>query len=256
MSIKNRIAAIDLGGTSTRIAIFDNLAEIHSIQIINTPENPKDLEDELFEKIHTDPSIEKVSIGAAGFWDNKCILRQSINLPDYIGYPIWSNLSKRLEMPIYLKSDVELAALGEAIYGQANLYNNLLYINIGTGFSAALYKDGKIFSTDYSPTLRLDFLIQPTQVIHNGKLVQDIEFQASDLLSSTVVNLALILSPQKILIGGGKTKEKWDELIKPALDNSLKYLKQVLVYDISIEKAKLDLPTLYGAFELARNSAI
>ena len=252
MDYKDRIAAIDLGGTNTRIAIFDSLAEVHSLEIFNTPEKPQDLLNLLYEKVSKDPSINAISVGAAGFWDDQCILRQSINLPEYIGFPIWEDLSNKLQMPVYLKSDVELAALGETVYGQGNLVSNLLYINLGTGFAAGLCKDGQIFSTKYSPTLRLDFLIHPTQALHNGKLLQDIEFQASDLLSSTVANLALILSPQKIVIGGGKVKDKWESLIKPAMDNSLNYLKQVLVYDISIEKAKLELPTLYGAYEIAR----
>lgn len=252
MDIKSRIAAIDLGGTNTRLAIFDSLAEIQSLETFNTPQKPQELIEELYKRIARDPAISSISVGAAGFWDKDCVLRQSINLPQYIGFPIWEDLSKKLQLPVYLKSDVELAALGEAVYGQANLVSNLLYINLGTGFAAGLYKDGQIFSTKYSPTLRLDFLIHPTQAIHEGKLLRDIEFQASDLLSTTVVNLALILSPQKIVIGGGKVKDKWDSLIKPSMDNSLNYLKQVLVYDISIEKAKLDLPTLYGAYEIAR----
>jgi predicted NBD/HSP70 family sugar kinase len=69
------------------------------------------------------------------------------------------------------------------------------------------------------------------------------------------VNLACILAPQAIAIGGGKTKaENWDLVIRPAIDKALEYLEQHMTYSIKIMRAKLENPTLFGAYELARAS--
>ena len=68
------------------------------------------------------------------------------------------------------------------------------------------------------------------------------------LLSSTLINLSFILSPQIISIGGGKvTDERWTNIIKPAIDKAMVYLKENLTYDIQIKKSLVKYPTIYGA---------
>lgn len=240
------ILAIDLGGTYCRMAVFNN-GNIVNQKKIESPASPQELVELVVNFSKENYPIERIGVGAPGFWDNDCVLRQSINLPNYIGYPIWSEISSRLKIPCYLKTDVELAAMGEAIFGQNNQYQNLLYINIGTGLGAALYKDGQIFSTEYSPTLRLEFMVYP--LIENQEY--DEKLKSIAILSSTITNLACILAPQIICFGGGKIEKNWDEIIAPAINNSLDYLSKVLTYPIKIEKAKLEYPTLYGAYQLA-----
>jgi predicted NBD/HSP70 family sugar kinase len=240
------ILAIDLGGTYCRFAIFNN-GNIVKQKKIESPSSPQELVELVINYAKENYPISQIGVGAPGFWDNECVLRQSINLQNYIGYPIWSEVSNRLKIPCFLKTDVELAAMGEAIYGQNNEYQNLLYINIGTGLGAALYKDGEIFSTNYSPTLRLEFMVYP--LIENQG--QDEKLKSIAILSSTITNLACILAPQKICFGGGKIEKNWDEIIAPAIQNAQEYLSKVLTYPIKIEKGKLEYPTLYGAYELA-----
>jgi predicted NBD/HSP70 family sugar kinase len=240
------ILAIDLGGTYCRMAVFDN-EKILTQKKVESPESPQELVELIINYAKENYPITKIGVGAPGFWDNECILRQSLNLPKYIGYPIWSEVSSRLKIPCYLKTDVELAAMGETVYGQHNQYKNLLYINIGTGLGAALYKDGQIFSTDYSPTLRLEFMVYPLieSQAHDEKL------KSIAILSSTITNLACILAPEIICFGGGKIEKNWDEIIAPSIKNAEEYLSKVLTYPIKIEKGKLEYPTLYGAYELA-----
>ena len=103
---------------------------------------------------------------------------------------------------------------------------------MGTGFSGALYKNGEIFTTSYSPTLRLDFLVQPESISVENPSEEDLELNKDDkreksitLLSSTLINLSFILSPQIISIGGGKvTDERWTNIIKPAIDKAIWYI--------------------------------
>jgi predicted NBD/HSP70 family sugar kinase len=228
------------------MAVFNNGNIVNQTKI-ESPARPQELVELIVNFSKKNYPIERIGVGAPGFWDNDCVLRQSINLPNYIGYPIWSEISSRLKIPCYLKTDVELAAMGEAIFGQNNQYQNLLYINIGTGLGAALYKDGQIFSTEYSPTLRLEFMVYP--LIENQE--HDEKLKSIAILSSTITNLACILAPQIICFGGGKIEKNWDEIIAPAINNAQDYLSKVLTYPIKIERAKLEYPTLYGAYQLA-----
>ena len=254
---------IDFGGTNTRIAHF---AEDRIVKLIEfaTPKNPEDFIEEFSNKIKA-IKLEQVlaaAVGACGFWDKNCILRQSINLPNYINFPLWEKVSEIIEKPVLLKSDVELAVMGEAIYGLANEFNPVLYINMGTGFSGALFKDNEIFSTDFSPTLRLEYLVQPEYIRDDISDEDEAEYDEENktkrsitLLSSTLINLSFILSPQIISIGGGKvTDERWSNIIKPAIDKALVYLDENLTYKIQIRRSLTKYPALYGAHELVKRN--
>lgn len=249
------ILCLDLGGTDTKLGLFQNDKLINQ-SIFNTDKDPQALVERICEEAHNISPTKPLAlgVGAAGYWDENCILRQSINLPTLMDYPIWEEVSKNLNLPILLKSDVELAVMGEAVYGLKNKYSNVLYINMGTGFSGGLYKDGEIFTTPYSPTIRLSFMVQPELVKKDSEKdnSSDMNLQSVAILSSTVVNLACILSPEIIIFGGGKVESSWSSLIEPALKNAKEYLDQVLVYNIKFDKARLEYPTLYGAYEMVK----
>lgn len=227
---------IDIGGTYTRLGLFHK-NKLKEVKVISTPSKPEDLENFLVEYLSQKQSIRRIAVGAPGFWDADCILRQSINLPSYIGYPIWQKVAEQTQTEIFLKSDVELATIGEAIYGFENKYSNFLYINMGTGFGAGLYKDGQIFSTNYSPTLRIAFLL-------NNKSAEE------NPIAEMIINLVCILAPQIVVFGGGQIAEKWDSKIVPALEQSKKYLDSVMPYGIEFGRSKLEYPALYGGLEL------
>lgn len=251
MSVKKYILAIDLGGTNLRLAWFNN-GVLEDLEIYPTPENHRELI-----QIILDKSRNPIAIGLAapGFWDKTLILRQSINLPNYINQVIWPLISTKLNIPVFLASDTELAAWGLAVHEYRLKFSNLLYINFGTGFGAGLYKDGKTFATSYSPTLRLDFLVHPERAFVKGtQNLVDIEYDSANLLSSTLINLCFVLSPQIIVFGGGKVNQTWDTHIAPAIHQAKPYLDEHLVYSIEFAKQKLEHPALYGAYELVLNS--
>jgi predicted NBD/HSP70 family sugar kinase len=245
--------AIDFGATHIRLGFFA-AGEIVKYIDVPTPAQPAECEQILHDEISRFSSInlKSIAVGAAGYWDKACILKQSLNLPAYIDYPLWTNLSKNLKIPLYLKTDVELAAYGEAVIGEQKKFSNLLYINMGTGFSGAYYESGKIFSTDYSPTVRLDFLVQANQFLDKKPLTTSKEGNIA-VLASTLINLSMILSPQHIAFGGGKvTPERWHDVIEPSIKLALTYLHKHQTYKISMSKAKLTNATLMGAYQFLK----
>ncbi len=263
------ILAVDLGGTKTAVGCFRD-AELIGTSSFTTPKLPKDFEILLESEIRVlltrlDLNLEDIAaigVGAAGYWDANCLLQQSINLPKYVREPIWTNISAALDKPVYLKSDVDLAVLGEAVCGQENKYKSVLYINLGTGIGAGLFKDGEIYSTDYSPALRLEYMVQAdfsastlSSRADQSNSQEQKRKENIAALSTTLVNLACIMVPQLIVLGGGKTKgENWDLVVRPAIDKALEYLEAYMVYPIKITKTKLENPTLYGAYILAISS--
>ncbi len=228
------ILAIDLGGTYTRLALFEN-NKLKQLIKYETPKTPTEFIKKFSEesKNFNLQNITSIGVGAAGYWDEAKILRQSINLPQYIGYPLWQELAELTQLPISLRTDVELAVMGEAIYGLKNQFTNVLYINMGTGFSAGLYKDGEIFRTEYSPALRLSFTT------------------TANSLKDTLINLACLFSPEIIVIGGSKALQNWTGEVEPAINEAMNYLRKTLVYDIKIQKSILEYPTLWGAYHLS-----
>lgn len=232
---------IDLGGTSCKLALvndFDNLIDIPS------PAKPQDLIKEVINKIK-DQKIETIKVTAAGHWNKEQILEQSHNLPNYIGYPIWQELAKHYSAKVELYNDMHLAAYGELVIGQQNQFDNLLYLNLGTGIGASFYDRGKIFSQKYSPCLRLDLRANPRGIFYSKSTDKTIE-ASIDQLSADLIDLALFFSPQIITIGGGKAEHCWQKIIEPAIKKAQEYLEQVLSYQITMTNSKLKYPALEG----------
>lgn len=234
--MSNKSLLIDLGGTSCKLALSNNLDEII---IIDTPRQPQDL----IEKIKALAwDYDSIKVAAAGHWE-KQILKQSHNLAEYIDYPIWQELVEAC--PVEVQNDMYSAARGEALIGQKNKYKNLVYLNLGTGIGASYYDGAKIMSQDYSPCLRLDLRPSPKGIFYSKSQTDTIQDSIS-ALQDELINLALMLSPEIITIGGGKAKEHWTSIVEPAIKESLGYLNQNLCYQIKIERAKLEYPALTG----------
>jgi glucokinase len=67
------------------------------------------------------------------------------NLPGWEqGYDVGPELEKRLERPVFIDNDVNLATLGEAIYGAGRDVCDLVGIFIGTGIGGGIILDGKL----------------------------------------------------------------------------------------------------------------
>ena len=232
---------IDLGGTSCKLALANDLDNIVEVK---TMFKPQDLIQKITEQI-TEPKLSKLKIAAAGHWNKEHMLEQSHNLANYVGYPIWKELAKYYSAKVELYNDMHLAAMGEAIVGQQNKFDNLLYLNLSTGIGASFYDRGKIFSQEYSPCLRLDLRPNPRGIFYSKSSDKSIE-ASIEQLTQDLIDLSLFFSPQIICIGGGKLTNYLDAIIEPAIKQAQNYLDQVLCYQIHISRAKLKYPALHG----------
>lgn len=69
----------------------------------------------------------------------------SVNL-GWENVAVRKGLEDRLGVPCLIDNDVRTGALGEARFGAAKGLKNVVYLNIGTGISAVVLLDGKIFA--------------------------------------------------------------------------------------------------------------
>ncbi|RPJ28969.1 MAG: ROK family protein [Chloroflexi bacterium] len=153
--------------------------------------------------------------------------------------PGWSNanvlgtLQQALQTSIVLDTDVNVAGLGEYKWGASKGYDPSLYLTIGTGIGGGYIKDGKALIGLLNPEMghlriphnrELDpfpgncpFHGDCFEGLANGPAIEkrlgvagavvpeedpfwDIE---ADYIASALMNYILILSPKKIILGGG-----------------------------------------------------
>lgn len=152
-------------------------------------------------------------------------------------YNIIGELKKHFNVPIEFDTDVNGAALAESWIGAGEGLKNVMYITIGTGIGAGAVVDGKMLQGLTHPEMGhirvkkhaldnyegkcsfhkdcLEGLASgPAIEARWGKKAYELENQnfvwelEAYYLAQALVNYILILSPEKIIIGGGVMKQK------------------------------------------------
>ncbi|SES68387.1 ROK family protein [Anaerobranca gottschalkii] len=152
-------------------------------------------------------------------------------------YPIVNKLKATLNLPIGFNTDVNAAALAEACLGGAKGLDSCLYITVGTGIGAGAIVHGKILQGLCHPEMGHILIRRHEMDNYKGKCPyhQDcLEGLASGpaieerwgekgvnlgsnegvwelesfYLAQAIVQYILILSPKKIILGGGVMRQK------------------------------------------------
>ncbi len=138
--------AIEAGGTKMVVAVGDaggNIIKEESIKTTSPDETiPKILD------FFRNYDVEAVGIGAFGpiCLDEKSgdygRIGHSPKLP-WVGFS-WTEAFKDTGIPVAIDTDVNVAALGEAVYGSGRGIDDLIYVTIGTGIGVGVYLGGKL----------------------------------------------------------------------------------------------------------------
>lgn len=154
---------------------------------------------------------------------------------EWADYDIVGEFQRALNVPVYLDTDVNGAALGEVMYGAAKGVNSAIYITIGTGIGVGVYVNGALLhglvhpegghillsrrdddsATVFpgkcpfhkncfeglaaGPAIEMRFGKPAAELIDNP-LVWDME---ADYIAQALANYILAYSPEKIVLGGG-----------------------------------------------------
>jgi fructokinase len=233
-------AGIEAGGTKFVCAIGNEKGEIIEKQSYPTT-TP---EETMGNVISFFKGKEFVSMGVGSFGpidpDKKSETYGAITTtpkPGWSNYNIIKELDKHFDVPKAFDTDVNGAALGELTWGAAKGLNSCLYITIGTGVGAGAVVENKLIHGLLHPEMGHIFVRRHKEDTYEGKCpfhkdclegmaagpaIEDrwgikghelsINHKAWDFeayyLAQALVNYILILSPQKIIMGGGVMQQE------------------------------------------------
>jgi glucokinase len=155
---KEYALGIDLGGTKTLAAVIDitsgevvasarkrthaqrgqDFVGQRTIELANAAIDSA--------KLPQGASIVAVGVGAAGQIDRKAgVIVDAPNL-GVKDMHIGNLLQKQSGTPVAVGNDVEVAALGEYLYGAGRGYSNFVCIFVGTGIGAGIVQNGRLYT--------------------------------------------------------------------------------------------------------------
>ncbi|MEI6856866.1 ROK family protein [Psychrilyobacter sp.] len=234
------LGAIEAGGTKFVCAIGTEKGEIlEKVSFLTkTP-------DETLKKVvefFLDKKIEAMGIGCFGPIDLDENSKTygyitSTPKPDWSNYNILGELKKYFDIPMSFDTDVNGAALGEIKWGSAIGLDSVIYLTVGTGIGGGIYSGGKLVhgmthpetghilvkrekNDDYKgtcpyhgdclegmasgPAIEQRWGVKAYELEENHK-AWNLE---AYYLAQGLINYILIMSPRKIILGGGVMKQK------------------------------------------------
>ena len=199
-------------------------------------------------------------------------------------------LQRALGVPVGIDTDVNAACLGEMTYGCAQGLKNVIYLTVGTGIGAGVAVGGELlhgmlhpeaghillephpedsysgncpyhkrcFEGMASGPAIADRWGAPAADLHDHPKVWEIE---SYYIGQALVNYILVLSPEKIILGGGVMKQtQLFPLVRRQVAQLLNgYLKTKELKDLDnyiVPNSLQDRQGILGALELAKRACL
>lgn len=234
-----KIAAIEAGGTKFICGIGNEKGEI--FEKINIPTTTP--EETMVKVIEYFKEKEFDAMGVGSFGPIDPVKNSDLYgyitktpKPNWSQYNLLGELKKHFDVPMEFDTDVNSAALGESLWGAGKNLNSVMYITVGTGIGAGAVINGKMLQGLTHPEMghisikkHKDDRYEGKCPFHNdcleglasgpaieerwGEKAYNLEYNEkvweleAYYLSQALVNYILILSPQKIIMGGGVMKQ-------------------------------------------------
>jgi len=235
-----RLGSIEAGGTKFVCAVGNEKGEI-----LERVSFPTTTPSETLRKVISyfkNKEIEALGIGSFGpINPNKNSKKYgyitTTPKPNWDNYNILGELNKFFDIPMEFDTDVNGAALGEIKWGAAIGLNSALYITVGTGIGAGAVVEGNMVNGLLHPEMGHIYIRRHSEDNYIGKCPYHsdcLEGLASGpaieerwgikgekieenhkiweieayYLAQALVNYILILSPEKIIMGGGVMKQR------------------------------------------------
>ncbi|MCR8850503.1 ROK family protein [Rossellomorea sp. SC111] len=234
------IGAIEAGGTKFVCGIGDETSTI--FERITIPTTTPDETLEHVVKFFEGKNIERLGVGSFGPVD---LDRDSGTYGSITSTPkpYWSDfnligeLKKHFSVSVAFDTDVNAAALGESIWGAAKGLDSCLYITVGTGIGVGALTEGKLVHGLTHPEMgHIMVRRHPDDAYAGGcpyhgdcleglasgpaiearwgkkavELVDNPQVWEMEAyyLAQAIANYILILSPKKVILGGGVMNQK------------------------------------------------
>lgn len=232
--------AIEAGGTKMVCGIGTETGEIIRHTSIPTT-TPEETMAKIFE-FFAGESIEALGVGTFGPVDldaDSDTYGHITTTPKvkWANYPLYDTLKQHFNVPVVLDTDVNGAAFGEMKFGGAKDVSSCLYMTVGTGIGAGAVIDGELvhgmghpemghilvrrhpndqsegvcpYHGDCLEGLASGPAIEARSGVKGHLLAEadeawDIE---ADYLAQALMNFALVLAPERMILGGGVMKQQ------------------------------------------------
>lgn len=150
------VIGVDLSSEHCQIALSDLVGNIITVEQFSLPQGKEGQKiiEQLIGTIKnifaTYPQAQErlkvITVGTPGVIEPGAdTVRLSPQFQGWDHLPVKQIISQDIHVPIILKNDINLAALGEARYGAGQNYHNLAYISVDIGIGAGIILQGKLF---------------------------------------------------------------------------------------------------------------
>jgi len=280
---------IDLGGTKIIVASADKSGKIIKQVRHKTPidlNEGLELLKKLIREVSSGQKIEGIGCACGGPLDYKTGIVSPLHQPEWRNVPLKKIMEKEFRCKFFVDVDTNIAALAEAKIGTGKNYKNFVYITISTGMGGGIIVDGKLYRGKSHPEIAhqtgnwslknhhknfdienhycecgvkdcLEGIVSGNSIrkiygksaeeINDPKILEEIGYN----LGQGLRNIAVLHSPEAIVLGGGVAVGLGEKILCPARKVVQQSLKIVPVPEILISRLGNDAPLL-GALILTR----
>lgn len=146
MWTEGRVAALDIGGTTIKAALWsrDTLGEVREIPTPVT--SSTELVQAVIELLRSFGPLDAIGVCTRGQVDGQGrILYDNGPIPDYTGTPLRSLLEETMRVPVHVENDANAAAWGEARRGAGKGCGDFLCLTYGTCVGGGLILNGQLY---------------------------------------------------------------------------------------------------------------
>jgi fructokinase len=229
-----RVGAVEAGGTKFMCAVGSEAGRPEEIQRFDTAAHPLETMAEVIDYFRKHGPVSAVGVASFGPIDYASgRITRTPKIP-WQDFPIRGALESALQVRVGLETDVNAAALGEYACGAARGCEDFVYITVGTGIGGGAMSGGRLVHGRMHPEMghllvrrhsRESAAFEGVCPFHkdclegmaSGPAMRARTGQAAELLAEddpawgmeawylaqACVDLACVLSPRRILLGGG-----------------------------------------------------
>ena len=237
---------IDIGGTTTKIALVSEAAEV--LEWSSIPTDLNNGVDAFIEQINVNAGeAAAIGVSVAGFVNpERTRMIYNSNLPALANYPLKEALEAKFGKPVTLDADSNSACFGEYRVGVGLGSRRFLCLVLGTGAGGGMIVDGELVRLAHEGLGDLGHVIvEPDGPICSagchGCLEAMLQANAEPLgryLGLALATYAAVLFPDRIAIGGGRA-EAGDALLNPAEEVFRASTGPFYQHGVTIHKARL-----------------
>jgi fructokinase len=231
------LGTIEIGGTKTDMSVGTTIDDLS--KPVRIPTSDPDTTLDQIGDFFSDRDVAALGVATFGPIELSRESRRFGTMlftpkPGWTGTPLYDRLRQSIGVPIVISTDVNGAALGEGRWGAARDMADYAYVTVGTGIGAGIVVDGEVVGTQHHPEMGHisvsrypDDRHEGTCPYHGGclegmaagpalesrfgrpetwagnDLVVDL---ATHYLAQGMVALFYVVTPVRIIVGGGVSK--------------------------------------------------